>query len=55
MSAMTRLSAFAGVLAVVFVVALFVGRAVGPLGDEGDGPSRPTGTTIATTTTLHSH
>ena len=56
-SALTRLGAFAAILAVVFVAALFVGRAVGPLGDEGEPPSRPPGSSVptATTTTQHAH
>jgi hypothetical protein len=48
-----RLGAFVVLLVVVFVAALVVGRAVGPL-DEGD-PAPRSPSTPATTTTLHRH
>ena len=51
MSAPVRLGAFAAFLALVFLSALVVGRAVGPL--DGDDPApRPPATTV---TTLHPH
>jgi hypothetical protein len=54
MSAVLRLGAFAALLAVVFVAALFVGQAVGPLGDEPE-PAPPTTSVPAATTTTHAH
>ena len=57
MSAPVRLGAFAALLAVVFVAALFVGQAVGPLGDEPRPGLRQPATSVptVTTTTLHPH
>ena len=51
-----RLGMFAAGLVVVFVLALFVGRAVGPLDSGSDAPAeRPTSSTVVTTMTLHEH
>jgi len=55
MSAPLRLGAFAVLLTVVFVAALFVGQVVGPLGDETEPAPPTTSVPTATTTTLHPH